>query len=245
MGPVYLKLPNTQDEWKNIADQYMRQRGFPHCIGSIDGKHIRVVKPDSSGSIYYNYKHFFSLILLAVCDCNYKFLYVQIGSAGSESDGGVFASSELYQRLTDENLDLPPPENLGNWGPVPFFIIGDAAFGLGKHILRPYAGTFLTPEEDNFNHRLSSARMSIEQSFGILALRFRFLLSAIYADPDKVTRYVLAACVLHNFLRDSKDLETDDIDHLPVLEPAFSSQRALPHNRSHQPRDIIKNYLCE
>lgn len=244
MGPIYLKLPNTQDEWKSIADEYERQRGFPHCIGSIDGKHIKVFKPDNSGSIFYNYKQFFSLVLLAVCDVNSKFLYVQIGSAGSESDGGVFASSELYNLLENDCINIPPPENIGNLGPVPYYIIGDAAFALGKYVLRPYAGTFLEPEEDYFNHRLSSARMSIEQSFGILAQRFRFLLSSIYADPEKVERYVLAACVLHNFLRDCKDVQINDTNPVCILESAVQRHETV-NFQSHQPRDIIKNYLCE
>lgn len=40
----------------------------------------------------------------------------------------------------------------------------------------------------------------VENAFGILANRFRFLLTTINAHPEKVVHMVHAACVLHNYL---------------------------------------------
>ena len=72
---------------------------FPNCIGSIDGKHVVIQKPKHSGSEYHNYKQTESVVLMAVCDPQYKFISVDIGQAGSQSDGGIWESSTLGQAL--------------------------------------------------------------------------------------------------------------------------------------------------
>ena len=74
----------TKEQWEQIAIDFEKNANFPHCIGAVDGKHIRLIKPAESGSMYYNYKHFFSVVLMAIADCNYRFIYVDIGSYGKD-----------------------------------------------------------------------------------------------------------------------------------------------------------------
>ena len=69
----------------------------------MDGKHINIKQPKNSGSYLFNYKRTFSIVLLALVDANYKFIYVDIGCNGRISDGGVFRNSSLSTAI-DENI---------------------------------------------------------------------------------------------------------------------------------------------
>lgn len=89
---LFAKYTYTSDFFKKIAQDLYTKWGFPDCIGSIDGKHIQIKCPANSGSMYYNYKHFFSINLLAVTDANYKFITVDIGTYGKDSDRGVLSN---------------------------------------------------------------------------------------------------------------------------------------------------------
>lgn len=56
----------------------------------MDGKHILFKVPRNAGSSFYNYKKQNSIMLLTLVDADYKFIYVDVGTNGRVSDGGVF-----------------------------------------------------------------------------------------------------------------------------------------------------------
>lgn len=91
----YLRFPRTKESWKKIADVYWNQTKMPHCVGALDGKHCQIKKPPNSGSLYYNYKKQFSVVLLAICGAKMCFNFVDIGTPGSVADGNVFRTSAL------------------------------------------------------------------------------------------------------------------------------------------------------
>ena len=91
----YLKPPSSEKEWSSISSGFEDTWNFPHCIGAIDGKHIRIECPKLTGSFYYNYKGFYSIVLLAVCESNYCFTLYDLGHYGSNNDSGVLAKSEI------------------------------------------------------------------------------------------------------------------------------------------------------
>ena len=105
----YLKMPSTEAEWKDIANKTFQRWHFPNCFAAADGKHIQLMHPHNSGSLYINYKGFFSIVFMALADYDYKFLFVDIGCQGRISDGGVFRNSDFYGALVRNELNLPLP----------------------------------------------------------------------------------------------------------------------------------------
>jgi hypothetical protein len=141
----------SRDKWLEIEKGFVKNANFPHCLGAIDGKHIRIIKPQHSRSLYYNYKHFFSIQLLAMCDSNYCFTFVDVGDYGKNSDSSIFKHSEFYKKLINKSLDIPEPDFLPgtNDCKIPYVIIGDEAFGLSFNTMRPYGGKILSIKKKN------------------------------------------------------------------------------------------------
>lgn len=202
MMTTFLPRP-TQDTWKKVAHDFWEKWNFPNCLGDLDGKHIHIHAPPRSGSMYFNYKKTFSVVLLALVDVDYRFRYIQVGDYGRTSDGGVYAASDLGRGMANQTLDVPPSASLpgaAELEDVPHVIVADAAFPLKTYLMRPYPGQHLTHKKRIFNYRLSRARMVVENAFGILSARWRILLRRINLHPNKVDTLVAAACILHNFL---------------------------------------------
>ena len=160
---LFLTTPKTAAEWQAKAVAFQQRWDYPHCVGAINGKHIVVEAHANSGSLYYNYKHTFSIVLLAVVDADYKFTYIEIGAYGKQSDGGVFSASSLGLAFAAPNNQLNLPEDsdidgADNLGPLPYVIAADEAFPLQRHMMRPLPGKSSTLEQDAYNYRHSRAR---------------------------------------------------------------------------------------
>ncbi|CAH1966486.1 unnamed protein product [Acanthoscelides obtectus] len=78
----YLCFPSKEEEWLKVAEGFNNMWQFENCLGAVDGKHIASKQPPGSGSYYYNYKGFFSVVLFAIVNANYEFTYVSCGTNG-------------------------------------------------------------------------------------------------------------------------------------------------------------------
>lgn len=242
----HMPIPTTE-LWKSIAKDFWEKWQFPNCIGSLDGKHVRIKKPKKSGSMYYNYKGFFSIVLLALTDANYKFIMVDIGAYGKDNDAGVFDACTLKQAIEHQKLQIPEPDFLPNTLiKAPFVFVGDAAFPLKTYLLKPYAQKNVSEGDikERFNHRLSRARMVVECSFGSIASRFGLLNTPIETDIENTINTIKAITLLHNIIR---DLESNCENLASTSSPDL--RRSRRYNASSQAaihtREIFANYFNE
>lgn len=233
-------------DWESESEKWGNFHRLPHCVGAVDGKHVRIQKPPHSGSLYFNYKKYFSIVLLGVCDADANFIFVSIGAPGSLSDVTVWNNTELGLDLAAGNIEFPPDKLLPNSNvSFNYFFIGDEAFPLSKNLLRNYSGRNLSADKENFNKRLSSARNTIERAFGILSNRFRVFRNEISVEPRFAVSIVKCCIVLHNFIRKTADKETP-IFECSSLDVAFGNQQGIGGrtlNEIRTIRDTYKDYL--
>ena len=57
-------------------------------------------------------QRFFSIVLMALVDADYHFIYIDVGNYGSNGDSGIFKNSSLGEAFTGQLLDIPGPKRL-------------------------------------------------------------------------------------------------------------------------------------
>lgn len=184
---------NNQDGLRKLASDFQTERNSPFgsCVGALDGLVIEIVRPSVPNSkSYYNRKGFFGLPLQAMVDAHYKFLFASMKTTGSTHDAIGFAVSALGRKLARGLL------------PRPFWIAADAAYPASDYILTPHSGSHLSPDQDAFNFHLSRLRVTVEQAFGMLVMRFGILWRPLDLNFRDVPRLVMALIRLHNFCVD-------------------------------------------
>ena len=229
----------------------------------MDGKHILIKQPRNSGSYFFNCKGLFSIVLLALVDVNYSFIYVDARSKGRSSAGGLSKNSSLVRAIGRNKLKLPPDRVIvEGMDPLPYVMVADDPFSLRNDLMKPYPFRNLSREKIVFIYRLSRARRVVEIAFSILANRFRIFLSPMEISQENVEKVTLASCVLHNFLRKKSPLrytpagcfDSEDIEPGRIIrgswrlngadESIHSVNVVGSNNHSQNCKEIRENY-CE
>ena len=75
-------------------------------MSPVDGKHIRIKIPSGRGSVFCNYKHFCSILLLALIDANCCFIAVAVVANGKSGASYVFKNSNMEMKLELNQLGI-------------------------------------------------------------------------------------------------------------------------------------------
>ena len=164
----FLRPQSTKEEWKQISSEFLELRNKPHVIGAIDSKHVAMDCPKNTGSLYHNYKGFFSQVLLAVFDAKYNFILIDVGQYGRTNDSAVLKNSELGRRLESYSLNIPSEDIAdkyyfkdGEPFILSYYMVGGEIFQVKDYLMRPYPGTRsgkLPIDQAVFNYRFSRAK---------------------------------------------------------------------------------------
>jgi hypothetical protein len=185
-----------------------RRKGFPGCLGAIDGCHIPIQKPAGAGATYRCYKGFNSLILSRVVDENRRFCDVDIGMPGINHDAHVYRTSDFFE-LARRNFGFDPAacvrlEVGGVSHRVKPYVIGDPAYPLSERLIKGWPGSKCARYKECawFTYRLSGRRMKVEQAYGMVKSRWQNVSTPHKADIRNHVEAIGAACVLHNICID-------------------------------------------
>lgn len=119
------------ERWEKNIEEFWNKWNFPNCLASIEGKHIIILAPPNSGSLYFNYKKTFSIVLMALVDANYNFIAVNVGAFGKDSDGGILSKSKMGRAIFENKFNIPSNRCFaGTNVSAPCVILGDEAFPL-------------------------------------------------------------------------------------------------------------------
>ncbi|KAL5820094.1 hypothetical protein ACOSQ4_023936 [Xanthoceras sorbifolium] len=204
---------------------------FKDCIGVIDGMHIPAHVPAKDQSQFRNKKGLLSQNVLAACTFDLQFIFVYPGWEGSAPDSRV-----LRAVLDDSDQNFPHiPEGK--------YYLVDMGYANTQGFIAPYLGVRSQLHEfrganqlprngkELFNHRHSSLRNVIQRCFDVLKTRFPILKVAPQYAFHIQRDIVIAACVLHNFIRREERndwlfsaMEGVAVEELPDFDDQFDMQ---------------------
>ena len=202
-------------------------------------------KPKKSGSDYYNYKGFSSLVLLDPAETEYRFLWIDCGSSGSCSDARIFNRNDLGEKIEEGS------KTGGEWPDLHYFLLGDDAFALMPWMAKTYSRRQLTKEKRIGNDKISRGRRVVENAFGFLVSWFRVLLGTMEQRPRVVRDIVVMCMVLHNMLRahqgkvDRAPIPANDVEALQNEQAVYvpnENDRNSSREAKHQ-QDLLKDYF--
>lgn len=191
---------------------------------------------------------------LALVDTNYKFLVVDTGAYGKEGDARIFPKSNLGKSISTGEFKFLEPKCLPNTDVVLSHVfVGDEEFKLTETMMRPYLRnqSKSDPKKAVLNYRLSRARKTTENTFSIMYQYFLVFFTPINILPETVDNLIMAACIIHNLLRDDRMVcPTDSTDgdqitdiHTNTNMIQFGAVRGNATLKAFRVREAFKDYF--
>ncbi|WKY06988.1 hypothetical protein Q1695_006851 [Nippostrongylus brasiliensis] len=212
--------PITRSYLEEVAVKAQEKFDYPHAVGFLDGRHVAIKRPYGAIETFMNYKNFQSLVLIAVCDVDNRFLLFDVGQPGQLGDTSIFQSSSIKTFFDECDDVFPETRDLGDVGPVPYHILTDDGFGQGgARYIEPFPAQFAdTGSKRRFNAKHGEARKVIDTTFDILQRRFAVLQKPMQLEPTRAGRLITSLLILHNIVAWREDVAAYVEKFPPITE---------------------------
>ena len=100
-------MPQYPESFKMKMQEMHHMWQFPFCWGAVDGSHIPIKCPSGGAEArkeYYNFKHFYSVVLMVIADARYRFVWGSCGYSGNSHDAIILQSTDLWANLNDSDV---------------------------------------------------------------------------------------------------------------------------------------------
>ncbi|XP_028087441.1 uncharacterized protein LOC114288154 [Camellia sinensis] len=194
-----IKPRNLEDIPGKILNDRRFFPWFKDCVGAIDGTLVDAWVPASRQNTFHCRKATVSQNVLAACDFDMLFTFINSGWEGSAHDNAILVDS-----ITRADLQFPHPPNGkyylvdASFTNIPGFL---APFRSQRYHLQEFRGHRYAGPKKLFNHRHWSLHNVIERTFGVLKKRFPILRSMPNYKSTRQGPLVIACCVVHNWIR--------------------------------------------
>ncbi|XP_059494106.1 putative nuclease HARBI1 [Stegostoma tigrinum] len=184
----FICFPIDEQHQQQRATHSYRFAGFPRVQGVIDCMRVAIRAPVHDAVTYMNHKGFYSINVQLVCDYQHRIMQVNAHFPGSLHSAFILRQSSVPALFEEEG-------SMGGW------LLGDKEYPLQPWLMTPLKHP-RTEAEHRYNEAHSKTRITVECTIGILKQRFRCLdrsRCVLQYSPHKVSRMIMACCILHNF----------------------------------------------
>lgn len=198
LSPQLIAFPSDMDQ---LAKEFQKLAGFPGVVGSLGGTLINVRCPAHRRRPA-SMDRQLSLVIQAVSDPWLRFLDIFVGPPGDKRDMALLSRSPLGEQL--EGFDHR------------YHLLSNLVYPPREYLVPPYGEKSsddpetLAKQEFDVHHGVTHA--VVDDAVALLKRRFRQLSRLEFFTLEKMSDFVLACCVLHNFLINAGDAELDSTE---------------------------------
>ena len=82
-------FPTSEDEIQHVMGKFGEEWQFSYAFAAVDGSGLPIKCPNGGAQAmkqYFSFKGFYSIVLMALVDEEYRFIWASVGAPGSTHD---------------------------------------------------------------------------------------------------------------------------------------------------------------